>query len=255
MAFSRLATTAPRSFDKEETKDKTAAILEELAELQNLLYADGTRSLLVVLQGMDASGKDGLIRKVIGAFNPQGVQVTSFKAPTAEELAHDFLWRIHHHTPAKGMIAVWNRSHYEDVLVTRVEHLIDDAEAKRRFEHLNDFEQLLVEAGTVVLKFYLHISPEEQAKRFAERETDPAKHWKYDADDARKATHWAAYRKAYTDVFAHTQQAAPWHIVPADQNWYKEYVVAKALRNALARLKLKYPVPATLPARKKRKDA
>lgn len=239
--FPTTPTTAPESFDKDKTRDKTLKLLGELAELQNLLYADGSRSLLVVLQGMDASGKDGLIRKVIGAFNPQGVQVTSFKAPTEEERAHDFLWRIHQHTPRRGMVAVWNRSHYEDVLVTRVEKLISDEEARRRFYHLNDFERLLTEAGTVVLKFYLHISPEEQAQRLAERQSDPAKHWKYDPDDSRKAKKMDAYQQAYADVFTHCQEAAPWHIVPADQNWYKEYVVAKTLRDALRELKLEFP--------------
>lgn len=243
MAFPTTPTTAPDNFKKAETKEKTIALLEELAELQNLLYADGSRALLVVLQGMDASGKDGLIRKVIGAFNPQGVQVTSFKAPSEEERAHDYLWRLHRHTPARGIVGVWNRSHYEDVLVTRVEKLITDAEAKRRFRHLNDFEQLLTDTGTMVMKIYLHISPEEQAARFAEREIDPAKHWKYDADDARKATLWPAYRAAYADVFAYCHDAAPWHVVPADQNWYKEYVVAQALRDALVGMKLKYPAP------------
>ena len=241
MAFPTIPTTAPDDFKKSATKEKTAALLNELAELQNMLYADGSRALLVVLQGMDASGKDGLIRNVIGAFNPQGVAVTSFKVPSEEERAHDFLWRLHRATPPRGMVAVWNRSHYEDVLVTRVEKLIDDAEAKRRFRHLNDFEQLLTDAGTMVLKLYLHVSPEEQAARFAERETDPIKHWKYDADDARKAHQRPAYEKAYADVFAYCQEAAPWHIVPADQNWYKEYVVALALRDALVGMKLKYP--------------
>ena len=241
MAFPTIPTTAPDNFKKGETKEKTAALLEELAELQNMLYADNTRALVVVLQGMDASGKDGLIRKVVGAFNPQGVHVTSFKVPSDEERAHDFLWRIHQHTPVRGMVAVWNRSHYEDVLVTRVEKIIDDAEAKRRFRHLNGFEQLLTDAGTVVLKFYLHISLEEQAARFAERETDPTKHWKHDANDESKAAQRAAYQHAYADIFAHCQEAAPWHIVPADQNWYKEYVVAQALRDALVGMRLKYP--------------
>lgn len=241
MAFPTIPTTAPDSYKKAETKEKTAALLEELAELQNLFYANGSRALLVVLQGMDASGKDGVIRKVIGAFNPQGVNVTSFKAPTAPELRRDYLWRLHQQVPARGMIGVWNRSHYEDVLVTRVEKLIDDAEAKRRFRHLNDFETLLTETGTTVLKFYLHISEEEQAKRFAERQNDPTKHWKYDADDARKAKKWPAYREAYAGVFANCHEAAPWHIVPADQNWYKEYVIALALRDALVAMKLEYP--------------
>ncbi len=243
MAFPTIPTTAPDSVKKAETKEKTAALLEELAELQNMLYADNSRALLVVLQGMDASGKDGLIRKVIGAFNPQGVNVTSFKVPSDEERAHDYLWRLHRHTPARGMVGVWNRSHYEDVLVTRVEKLISDAEAKRRFRHLNDFEQLLTDEGTMILKFYLHISEEEQGKRFAERETDPTKRWKHDDSDRHKAQLWPAYRDAYADVFAHCAEAAPWHVVPADQNWYKEYVVAQALRDALVGLKLKFPAP------------
>ncbi|MBC7447148.1 MAG: polyphosphate kinase [Hymenobacteraceae bacterium] len=243
MSFPATPTTAPDHFKKAETKEKTLALYEELAELQNLLYADNSRSLLVVLQGMDASGKDGLIRKVIGAFNPQGVIVTSFKVPSDEERAHDFLWRLHQHTPARGMVAVWNRSHYEDVLVTRVEKIIDDAEAKRRFRHLNDFEQLLTDAGTMVLKFYLHVSPDEQAARLAERQTDPAKLWKHDVSDAQKAAQRPAYQAAYADIFAHCQEAAPWHIVPADQNWYKEYLVAQALRDALVGMKLKFPPP------------
>ncbi len=243
MPFPTIPTTAPEGAKKSDIKEKTLALHDELAELQNLFYADGSRGLLIVLQGMDASGKDGLIRKVIGAFNPQGVHVTSFKVPNEEERAHDYLWRLHRHTPARGMMAVWNRSHYEDVLVTRVEKIIDDAEAKRRFRHINDFEQLLTDSGTMVLKFYLHISPEEQAGRFAERETDPTKRWKYAADDAAKATKWPAYRAAYADVFDHCQDAAPWHIVPADQNWYKEYVVAQALRDALVGMKLHYPTP------------
>lgn len=234
-------TTAPKGFDREETRARTAKLLEELAELQNLFYANGSRAMLIVLQGMDASGKDGLIRKVIGAFNPQGVQITSFKAPTKEELAHDFLWRVHQHTPPKGMIAVWNRSHWEDVLVTRVENLIDDKEAKRRLGHLNDFEALLTEAGTIVVKFYLHISEKEQASRFAERLTDPAKKWKYDADDTHKAKKWTAYREAYKDVFKSGQEAAAWHVVPADQNWYKEFLVAEKLHDVLRGLKMKYP--------------
>ena len=241
MSFPTNLTTAPDDLKKSAIKEKTTALLEELAELQNKLYADSSRALLVVLQGMDASGNDGLIRNVLGAFNPQGVAVTSFKVPSEEERAHDFLWRLHRHTPPRGMVAVWNRSHYEDVLVTRVERIIDDAEAKRRFRHLNDFEQLLTDAGTMVLKFYLHVSPEEQAVRLAERETDPMKHWKYDAGDTRKADQRADYQAAYADVFAHCQEAAPWHIVPADQNWYKEYVVALALRDALVGMKLQYP--------------
>jgi PPK2 family polyphosphate:nucleotide phosphotransferase len=241
MSLLAVPTTAPDGFKKADIKEKTLALLAELDELQNLLYADGSRSLLIVLQGMDASGKDGLIRHVIGAFNPQGVQVTSFKAPSSLERAHDYLWRLHQQTPARGMVAVWNRSHYEDVLVTRVEKWIDNAEAHRRFRHLNDFERLLTETGTTIVKCYLHVSPEEQAQRLAERVSNPAKHWKFDADDNRKATQRDAYLAAYADVFAHCQEVAPWHIVPADQNWYKEYVVASILRDTLAGLHLRFP--------------
>src|SRR6266576_3368267 len=167
-------TRAPKHFEKEKTKKEITEILEKVDELQNLLYAESKHSLLVVIQGMDASGKDGAIRNVFGKLNPQGVEVKSFKVPTAEESAHDFLWRIHQHAPAKGIIQIFNRSHYEDILVTRVHKWIDDHEAKKRMEAINDFEKLLREHNnTSVLKFYLHVSPEEQAERLNERIRDP----------------------------------------------------------------------------------
>lgn len=237
----KISTRAPEGFDKKETKKMTEGLLESLAELQHLLYASGRYSVLVVLQGMDASGKDGVVRKVFGCMNPQGVRVQSFKTPTEEELSHDFLWRVHHHAPAKGMIQVFNRSHYEDVLVTRVNGWCDDQTTARRFDAINQFETLLQQHNeTVVLKFYLHVSEEEQAERLQERREDPAKGWKYDAADWEKTRQRAKYLHAYQDVFANCSQL-PWIIVPADQNWYKEYLVARTLVQALEGLKMKYP--------------
>lgn len=237
----KISTRAPKEADKKEIKEETLAILAELDELQNLLYAESKHSVLIVLQGMDASGKDGLIRKVFGQMNPQGVQVHSFKVPTAEEAAHDFLWRIHARTPQKGMIQIFNRSHYEDILVTRVHGWCDDATAKDRMRAINDFEWLLQRHNqTHILKFYLHISPEEQEERLKERLSNPSKMWKYNARDFEEAKLWNEYRKMYEDCFANCKEPE-WNIVPADQNWYKEYLVAKALRDLLKGLNMKYP--------------
>lgn len=237
----KMSTRAPKDWDKEETKKKTTKILEELDELQNLLFAEGKHSVLVVIQGMDGSGKDGLIRNVLGNMNPQGVTVQSYKAPTAEELSHDFLWRIHRHAPAKGMIQVFNRSHYEDILVTRVHKWCDDATAKKRMKAINDFEELVQEHNhTHILKFYLHISPEEQQERLHERLKDPAKMWKYNEKDFEEAKLWDLYMQMYEECFENCNKA-PWTIVPADQNWYKEYIVASQLRDVLKNLDMQYP--------------
>ncbi|QIL77035.1 MULTISPECIES: PPK2 family polyphosphate kinase [Hymenobacter] len=235
---------APESFQKEDAERELTRIQQELEELQYRLYAENRRSVLVILQGMDASGKDGLIRRVFSGINPQGVQVHSFKEPTEEELGHDFLWRVHHHTPRAGMIQVFNRSHYEDVLVTRVLGLIDDKVAKHRFEAINAFEKLLQQSGTTVLKFYLHVSEKEQRERLTERVKDPAKQWKYEAGDEDKAKQWPEYRAVYEDVFQHcSPKSCPWIIVPSDQNWYKAYVVAKTLHQALQDMNPQYPKP------------
>lgn len=237
-----ISTKSPDEAGKKETKEQTIKLLEELDELQNVLYASSSTSVLVILQGMDASGKDGLIRNVLGHLNPQGVQVTSFKVPTDEEKAHDFLWRIHKHTPAKGMMQVFNRSHYEDVLVTRVHGWCDDETAAKRFNAINHFEQLLTEHNnTVIFKFYLHISEEEQKVRLEERLKDPRKMWKHNHADFKEAKHWEKYRDVYEAVFANCS-VVPWTIVPSDQNWYKEYVVAKTITEKLRDLKLTYPV-------------
>ena len=234
-------TRAPKELDKKETKEATLVLVERLNELQNLLYAEGNHSLLLILQGMDASGKDGVIRNVMGKMNPQGVQVTSFKVPTEEEAAHDFLWRIHKQAPAKGMMQVFNRSQYEDVLVTRVHGWCTDEMAQHRFAAINHFEELLTRHNnTVILKCYLHISPEEQQQRLQERLQDPTKHWKHNGKDAEEAKLWEKYRQVYQEAFA-ACNAVPWHIIPADQNWYKEHLTAKLLVERLEGLNMQYP--------------
>jgi len=234
-------TRAPKHFEKEKIKKEIEGILEKLDELQNLLYAESKYSLLVILQGMDASGKDGAIRNVFGKLNPQGVEVKSFKVPTAEESAHDFLWRIHQHAPAKGIIQIFNRSHYEDILVTRVHKWIDDHTAKKRMDAINDFEKLLQENNnTSILKFYLHVSPEEQMERLNERIRDPRKQWKYNESDFTETKLWDIYRQMYEDCFENCNHI-PWTIVPADQNWYKEYVIASKILDTLKNLHMKYP--------------
>ena len=239
--LSEISTRAPKDWDKKVTKEKTASIIKELDELQNLLYAESKHSILVVIQGMDGSGKDGVIRNVLGNMNPQGVTVTSFKAPTAEELAHDFLWRIHRNSPAKGMIQVFNRSHYEDILITRVHKWCDDETASKRVKAINDFEKLLQEHNhTHILKFYLHISPEEQHERLSERMKDPAKMWKYNEKDFEEAKLWDIYMQMYEDCFNNCNNPE-WTIVPADQNWYKEYIIATQLYDLLKSLKMQYP--------------
>jgi PPK2 family polyphosphate:nucleotide phosphotransferase len=238
--LSEISTRAPKSWDKDETKRKTIALFQELDELQNLLYAEAKHSILVVIQGMDASGKDGLIRDVFGAMNPQGVRIQSFKTPTQEEAAHDFLWRIHKNTPEKGMIQVFNRSHYEDILITRVHEWCDDATAKKRIKAINNFEELLEDNGTHIIKLYLHISPEEQMQRLEERMQIPQKMWKYNEADFAESKLWDTYRKYYEEAFEKCNHI-PWHIIPADQNWYKSYQVALLLRDKLKSLKMQYP--------------
>ena len=236
-----ISTRAGKEFDKQETKNKTLKILEELDDLQNLLFAENKRSILVVIQGMDASGKDGVIRNVFTSMNPQGVNVKSFKAPTPEELSHDFLWRIHSHAPAKGMIQIFNRSHYEDILITRVHKWCDDKTARKRMKAINEWEELLSKHNsTSILKFYLHVSREEQQDRLSERIKDPAKMWKYNANDFEEAKLWDIYMQMYEDCFENCNDI-PWTIVPSDQNWYKEYVIASTIRDTLEGLKMQYP--------------
>lgn len=239
--LSEISTRAPAGLDKKETKEELEKILDELAELQNLLFAENKHSVLVVIQGMDGSGKDGVIRNVLGKMNPQGVTVKSYKAPTPEELAHDFLWRIHHAAPAKGMIQIFNRSHYEDILITRVHKWCDDETAIKRMKAINDFEHLVMEHNsTHILKFYLHISQEEQLDRLSERMKDPAKMWKYNEKDFEESKLWDIYRQVYEDCFNNCNNPA-WTIVPADQNWYKEFVIASQLCELLKSLDMQFP--------------
>ena len=235
-----ISTRAPKRFDKEKIKKETNEILEKIKNLQKVFYASGKNALLIVVQGLDASGKDGLISSLCTGINPMGCTVHSFKAPTPEELKHDFLWRVHSVAPAKGMIQIFNRSHYEDVLVTRVEKIIDNKTAKKRFEQINQFEKLLADNGTTILKFYLHVSREKQAERLKERETNPEKFWKHNDDDWETNQRWDDYRKAYEDILQNCNNPK-WTIVPSDQNWYKEYLVAKKVYQTLKAMKLSYP--------------
>lgn len=241
MNLSHLPTRAPADIDKEKTKEQTLILLSELQQKQDVLYAQQQYSLLIVLQGLDASGKDGLVKKVFSGVNPMGCQVKAFKAPTPEELSHDFLWRIHKYTPSKGMIQIFNRSHYEDVLVPRVEGWVKQSVIKRRFDYINSFEHCLQDAGTVILKFFLNVSEEKQRERINERVTDPDKHWKYDPSDMLVVNKRADYLAAYQDVIEDCSAEIPWTIVPADQNWYKEFIVAKKIVEALRNLDLRYP--------------
>jgi len=239
--LSEISTDPPKKADKEKIKAETEAILSELDELQNLLYAEHKNAVLIVLQGMDASGKDGLVSHVMSRMNPLGIDVKPFKAPTDEEKEHDFLWRVHKHAPGRGIIQVFNRSHYEDILIQRVHKWIDDKTAQRRMAAINDFERLLsVHNNTKILKFYLHISPEEQQKRLTERTQNPRKMWKYNKADQEEAKLWKKYMNVYEDAFNKCNDI-PWIIVPSDHNWYKEYIVAKTLRDTLKGLKMKYP--------------
>ena len=236
-----IGTRAPEGFDKDNTKNKLQAILAELDELQNLLFAENKHSILVILQGMDASGKDGLVRDVFTSMNPTGIRVHSFKVPTEGELSHDFLWRVHKVVPAKGMIHIFNRSHYEDVLVTRVHNIINDDTARKRMDAINNFEQLLTEHNnTHILKFYLHVSEKEQHERLDERLKDPTKMWKYNKRDFEEVKLRNKYLKMYEECFENCANP-PWIIVPSDQNWYKEYVIADALCNLLKGLDMQYP--------------
>lgn len=228
--------------DKDAAKEKLAVLLEELSSLQERLYAEGKRSVLLILQGLDASGKDGTIRRVFTGVNPQGCRVTSFKAPTPIELAQDFLWRVHAECPAHGMIGVFNRSHYEDVVTVRVLGLAPEEVWGPRPSRIIQFERLLANEGTTVLKCFLHVSAEEQRERFAERLSDPAKRWKYNPGDEETSRRFAEYTAAYEAVLTATStEWAPWHVIPADRNWVRNLVVATVLVEALRRLDPRFP--------------
>jgi PPK2 family polyphosphate:nucleotide phosphotransferase len=218
--------------------------LERLDALQNLLYADATLSLLVVLQGLDAAGKDGTVRHIFRGMDPQGISVFSFKEPTARELAHDFLWRVHKRTPQTGEVVVFNRSHYEDVLVVRVHELVPESVWSKRYALINDFESNLVESGTRILKFFLHISPEEQLSRFKERLEDKTRNWKISESDYSERKLWPQYIEAYDEALSRTStEHAPWFVIPANHKWFRNLAISRIIADALEGMNLKLPAP------------
>lgn len=244
----KLADFDPADKGQHENHQSAAAEIarhtEVLARLQYKLYAEGKRSLLVVLQGLDASGKDGVIRHVMTGTNPQGVNVTCFKQPTRDELAHDFLWRAHYHTPACGEIMIFNRSHYEDVLVVRVHNIVPRSVWSLRYENIREFEKLLVQAGTQVIKFYLHISPQEQLIRFKERLDDPHRNWKIRESDYTEREFWPAYIEAMEEAIRETTtKHAPWFIIPSNHKWFRDLAISSILVDALEEMQLQIPKP------------
>jgi PPK2 family polyphosphate:nucleotide phosphotransferase len=231
--------------DREEAETVIAKNLEKLAELQEVLYAESKRSLLVVLQAMDAGGKDGTIRHIFSGVNPQGCQVTSFKSPSLLERSHDFLWRVHQQAPPKGMIGIFNRSHYEDVLIVRVHKIVPKEIWSKRYDHISNFERQLADDGTKILKFFLHISKDEQKQRLQERLDDPEKHWKFNPEDIEERKHWDAYMNAFEDALEKTSaKFAPWYVVPADRKWFRNWVISDTIVRTLKEMDPKYPAPA-----------
>jgi PPK2 family polyphosphate:nucleotide phosphotransferase len=234
----------PKGINRDDAEERFRELSNELADLQHLMYADDRRSLLVVLQGRDAAGKDGTIRHVFGPMNPQGTRVTSFKVPSKEELAHDFLWRCHKAAPKRGTIGIFNRSHYEDVLVVRVHDLVPKEVWSKRFEHINAFERLLADTGTVILKFYLHIDREEQLERFKKRIDNPKKNWKISDADYSERRHWGAYTEAFEDALSKcSSDIAPWFVIPANRKWSRNLVIAEIVADALRKLDMRFPEP------------
>jgi PPK2 family polyphosphate:nucleotide phosphotransferase len=230
---------------KVTAREKESALELELYELQGRLYAENKQSLLIVLQALDAGGKDGTIRKVFSGINPQGVNVISYKAPNGNELAHDFLWRIHANTPARGYIHIFNRSHYEDVLVPKVESLVSPELLERRYDHINNFEAMLTDNNTRILKFFLLISRDEQKERLQARLDDPTKRWKFQVGDLAVREKWDQYFEAYNVMLSRCNtQSSPWIIVPANKKWYRDYIVTKTIVETLREMNPQYPLPA-----------
>jgi len=230
----RISAEPPKGMTRESAEPRFAELGQELFELQEQMFAAKLSSVLVVLQGRDGAGKDGSIKHVAGCLNPRGVSVASFGVPTAEELSHDFLWRVHRHAPRLGEFSIFNRSHYEDVLVVRVHGLAPKGLWQERFGHIADFEELLAEHGTIVLKYFLHITKQEQEKRLLEREQDPAKAWKLSVNDWKERGYWDEYTEAYEDAISRTAaKHAPWTVVPANAKWYRNLVIAESIVEAL----------------------
>ena len=235
-------------FEKEAAKVVTDGLLDRLTDLQERLWAEHQRSVLIVLQGIDAAGKDGTIRKVMTAFNPQGCPVASFKAPSTEELAHDFLWRIHRRVPGKGEVGIFNRSHYEDVLIVRVHELVPKDVWKARYDQIVAFEDHLTANGTTVVKFFLYIDRDEQLERFRARYDDPTKRWKFALGDLEERKRWDDYIAAYEDALSKTSTTrAPWYVIPANKKWFRDLAVASIVGDTLQELDPKYPKPVDLP--------
>lgn len=240
--LSKIDENFDNGMSKEELKKKTKESIKKIIQYQEKLYAESKQSLLIVLQALDAGGKDGTIRKVFGPINPQGCQVTSFKAPTSLELSHDFLWRIHKEVPQKGMIKIFNRSHYEDVLIVRVHNFITDNEAKKRYEHINNFEKLLVDNNTHILKFFLYISKEEQKKRFQKRIDISEKNWKFSKSDLEERKLWCKYIKQFEEVFYYTStDYAPWYVVPANSKTFRNYFISLIVLETMKNMNPQFP--------------
>lgn len=232
------------SGSKDEAENHFIKLNTQLESLQEMLFAEHKHRVLVVLQAMDTGGKDGVIRHVFDGVNPQGVRVASFKAPTPLELEHDYLWRIHHQAPAKGEMVIFNRSHYEDVLVVRVHNLVSEEIWQKRYSQINHFENLLVDEGTLIIKFYLHIDLKEQKERMLERIDDPEKRWKFNPGDLKERLLWDEYMHAYEDVLSRTSTPwAPWYIIPANKKWYRNLIISRILVEKLSDLKMEYPQP------------
>ncbi|MFU8826586.1 MAG: polyphosphate kinase 2 family protein [Brevefilum sp.] len=227
---------------KKEGRAQLKDYRQELMDLQELLYAENKRQVLIVLQGIDTSGKDGTIRNVFGDVNPQGTHVVNFKVPTRHELAHDYLWRVHQHTPAKGDIVIFNRSHYEDVLVVRVHNLVPEDVWEKRYHHINEFERLLVDEGATILKFFLHISQQRQAERLLARLDRPNKRWKFNPADLDERQHWDAYQGAFEAMLNKTSTPwAPWYVIPSDRKWYRNLSVASVIVETVKGLDMQFP--------------
>jgi PPK2 family polyphosphate:nucleotide phosphotransferase len=232
----------PEAISRRETNKATAAAIAEIDRLQYLLYAGNSASLLILLQGLDAAGKDGTIRHVMTGMNPQGVHVAAFKQPSSEEAAHDFLWRAHRAAPRTGQVAIFNRSHYEDVLVTRVHKLVPENVWRQRYDQINEFEALLAASGTAILKFFLHLSPEEQLKRFKKRLDDPARQWKISENDYIERKFWPDYITAYEEAILRTSsEQAPWYVIPSDHKWVRNLAVARIIADRMGAMNLKTP--------------
>jgi len=228
--------------NKGDSQAELEKLNTRLAELQELLYAENKHRLLIVLQAMDTAGKDGTIRRVFSGVNPQGVRVASFKVPTPEELAHDYLWRIHKQVPGKGEIVIFNRSHYEDVLIVRVHNLVPPEVWAKRYQHINDFERLLADTGTTILKFFLNIDLDEQKKRLQSRLDNPDKHWKFNIGDLAERKRWPEYMQAYQDALQKTStDYAPWYVIPANRKWYRDLVISRIIVETLEGLNMQYP--------------